>query len=42
MNGYPLIVRRMLHSDVAAGLRDMILNGSLTSGQRIIETDLCG
>lgn len=41
LNEHPLIIRRSLHDEVTTQLRDMIVEGALTPGQKVPEAELC-
>ena len=41
MNEHPLIARRSLSTELVERLRDMIVDGSLSAGDKISEPDLC-
>ncbi len=41
LNEQPLIVRRSLHDEITNQLRDMIVEGELTPGEKVPEPELC-
>jgi DNA-binding GntR family transcriptional regulator len=41
MSESPIIVRRSLHGELTARLRDMIMEGALKPGQKVPEAELC-
>jgi DNA-binding GntR family transcriptional regulator len=41
MNEHPIILRRSLHDELAARLRDMIVDGELKPAQKVPEAELC-